>query len=54
LYPLLLAVKDSLVVDFTPKQGDPRAQFDLPYDFKLVSYEAAKQGRTEGATAIAQ
>lgn len=37
------AVKDSLIVDFEPKEGDPKAQFDLKYDFKLVSYESAKK-----------
>ncbi|KAK3115303.1 hypothetical protein LTR53_005482 [Teratosphaeriaceae sp. CCFEE 6253] len=49
----VFAVKQSLVVDFTPEDGDPKAHFDLKYDFKLVSYEAAKAGRTEGATPIA-
>jgi catechol 1,2-dioxygenase len=37
------AVKDSLIVDFAPLEGDPKARFDLKYDFKLVSYEAAKK-----------
>ena len=41
----VFAVKDSLVVDFLPRKGDERAQFELPYDFRLVSYEdAAKHG----------
>lgn len=31
------AVKDSLIVDFEPREGDPKAKFDLKYDFKLVS-----------------
>lgn len=44
------AVKDSLVVDFEPKQGDPKAQFDLKYDFRLASFEAAKKHGMKGAT----
>ena len=43
------AVKDSLIVDFKDKQGDPKAKFDLPYDFKLVSYESAKKHGMKGA-----
>ena len=49
----VFAVKDSLVVDFKPKDGDPKAQFDLLYDFKLVSYSAAKKGGLDGATEVA-
>ena len=49
----VFAVKDSLGVDFVPKDGDAKAQFDLAYDFKLVSYEAAKKGDMEGATQVA-
>ena len=37
------AVKDSLIVDFEPREGDPKAQSDLKYDFRLVSYESAKK-----------
>lgn len=41
----VFAVKDSLVVDFVPRQGDPKANFQLEYPFRLVSYaEAAKNG----------
>ncbi|KAF2758033.1 aromatic compound dioxygenase [Pseudovirgaria hyperparasitica] len=43
----VFAVKDSLIVDFLPFEGDPKAQFELPYDFKLASFEAAD---AEGAT----
>ena len=43
------AVKDSLIVDFQPREGDPKAQFDLKYDFKLASYEAAKKHGMRGA-----
>ncbi|KAI9833039.1 MAG: hypothetical protein M1819_003872 [Sarea resinae] len=46
----VFAVKKSLVVDFLPREGDPRAQFDLPYDFKLASYEEAKGNSVAGAT----
>lgn len=51
----VFAVKDSLIVDFTPRKGDPKAQYELQYDFKLASYEEAKKqpinGATEAATA---
>lgn len=47
------AVKDSLVVDFEPKQGDSKAQYDLKYDFRLVSYEGAKKHGMKGATELA-
>jgi catechol 1,2-dioxygenase len=33
----VFGVKDSLVVDFTPLEGNERAQFELRYDFRLVS-----------------
>ena len=46
----VFAVKDSLVVDFQPRKGDDKADFELPYDFKLASYEDAKKGGIEGAT----
>ncbi|KAK3674417.1 hypothetical protein LTR78_005886 [Recurvomyces mirabilis] len=50
---VVFAVKDSLVVDFLPKKGDEKAQFDLEYDFKLVGYGVEKKGGMEGATAVA-
>ena len=34
----VFAVKDSLVVDFKPRGGDPKADFELGYDFRLVGY----------------
>lgn len=41
----VFAVKDSLVVEFKPRSGDPKAQFELEYNFRLVNYdEAAKNG----------
>ncbi|RMZ69949.1 pyruvate decarboxylase [Pyrenophora seminiperda CCB06] len=39
----VFAVKDSLIVDFKPFQGDPNADFELPYDFKMASFEDAKK-----------
>jgi catechol 1,2-dioxygenase len=35
----VFAVKDSLIVDFVPLEGDPKAKFDLPYDFRLSKFE---------------
>lgn len=36
----VFAVKDSLVVDFLPrKEQDPKADFELQYDFRLATYE---------------
>lgn len=49
----VFAVKESLVVDFAPKEGDPKAQFDLGYDFKLASHETAKKKGMKGATEMA-
>ena len=49
----VFAVKDSLIVDFAPKKGDPKAQFDLEYDFKLASFEQAKKSGMKGATETA-
>ena len=37
----VFAVKDSLVVDFTPLQGNDKAEFELAYDFKLASCDGA-------------
>ncbi|KAK3044293.1 hypothetical protein LTS18_001681 [Coniosporium uncinatum] len=46
----VFAVKDSLVVDFLPLEGDKQAQFELPYNFKLATYEEAKNNSLAGAT----
>jgi catechol 1,2-dioxygenase len=35
----VFAVKDSLIVDFVPKEGDPKADFDLEYNFKMATFE---------------
>lgn len=48
----VFAVKDSLVVDFKPLEGNAKASFELPYDFKLASFEDAKKSM-KGATAVA-
>lgn len=41
----VFAVKESLVVDFLPLSGDAKADFELPYNFKLVGSEDAKKAR---------
>ncbi|KAA6407866.1 MAG: aromatic compound dioxygenase [Lasallia pustulata] len=46
----VFAVKDSLVVDFLPREGDPKADFELPYDFKLATFEEAKKHGVVGTT----
>ncbi|PSK60203.1 hypothetical protein B9Z65_1101 [Elsinoe australis] len=48
----VFAVKDSLIVDFEPFKGDPKADFKLDYDFKLASYEDAAKNGAKGATAM--
>lgn len=46
----VFAVKESLIIDFTPKKGDPKAEFEVSYDFRLASYEEAKAQSVAGAT----
>ena len=46
----VFAVKDNLIVDFLPRKGDPKADFELPYDFKLATYEEAKTNSLSGTT----
>ncbi|KAH7070383.1 Intradiol ring-cleavage dioxygenase [Paraphoma chrysanthemicola] len=46
----VFAVKDSLLVDFKPFQGDPQADFELPYDFKMASFEQAQKHGVVGST----
>ena len=46
----MFAVKDSLLVDFLPFEGDPKAEFELPYDFKMASFRDAEEGKMSGAT----
>lgn len=43
-----------MTVDFAPLEGDPKAQFDLKYDFKLVSYDSAKKHGMRGVTGPSQ
>jgi catechol 1,2-dioxygenase len=49
---VVFAVKDSLVVDFKPRYGDPKGKYQLEYDFKLASYETAKKQGTKDATGL--
>ncbi|KAK5017502.1 hypothetical protein LTR60_001907 [Cryomyces antarcticus] len=46
----VFAVKESLIVDFLPRKGDPKADFELPYNFKMATYEEAKTHSLEGTT----
>lgn len=46
----MFAVKDSLLVDFIPFKGDPNAEFELPYDFKMATFADAKEGGMNGVT----
>jgi catechol 1,2-dioxygenase len=39
----VFAVKDSLIVDFKPYEGDPKADFELPYDFKMATFGDVKK-----------
>lgn len=44
------AVKESLVVDFLPRIGDPNAQFELHYNFRLATFEDARKNSLAGTT----
>ncbi|KIX96454.1 uncharacterized protein Z520_07720 [Fonsecaea multimorphosa CBS 102226] len=35
----VFAVKDGLIVEFLPRHGDPKAQFELEFNFKLARKE---------------
>jgi catechol 1,2-dioxygenase len=48
----VFAVKDSLLVDFVPFSGDSKAEFELPYDFKMATFEDAKKHSAKGSTEI--
>lgn len=39
----VFAVKESLIIDFKQKKGDPKADYEVTYDFRLASFEAQKQ-----------
>lgn len=47
----VFAVKESLVVDFLPRKGDSKANYELEYDFKLATFEEAKKNSLAGTTA---
>ncbi|KAH8812477.1 Intradiol ring-cleavage dioxygenase [Xylogone sp. PMI_703] len=36
----VFAVKEDLIVDFLPREGDPKAKFQLEYNFKLAAKES--------------
>lgn len=38
------------MVDFLPRKGDPKAEFELEYDFKLATFEEARKKSLAGAT----
>ena len=46
----VFAVKSSLNVDFLPRENDPKANFELPYDFKMATFEEAIKNGLSGAT----
>ncbi|KAF2634890.1 aromatic compound dioxygenase [Massarina eburnea CBS 473.64] len=46
----VFAVKDSLVVDFKPLKGNEKAEFELPYDFRMATFEDAKVHSVKGTT----
>ena len=46
----IFAVKESLIGDFLPRDGDPRAQFELTYNFRLAKYDDAKKHSLAGTT----
>lgn len=51
----VFAVKESLIVDFLPTDCDPKAQFELRYDFRLARHDDAKNllaGTTEETTSF--
>ena len=46
----VFAVKESLITDFVPIKNDPKAQFELAYDFQLAPFEEAKTHSLAGKT----
>ncbi len=40
----VFAVKDSLIVDFVERKGDPQAGIELNYDVRLVADESKTNG----------
>lgn len=47
----VFAVKESLLVTFRPRQGDPKATLEVEYDFKLKK-EPRKLGKKDEVTGI--
>lgn len=46
----VFAVKDDLLIDFTPKENDPKAKLDLEYNIKL----APREGKTAPMEGVAR
>lgn len=46
----VFAVKDSLIVDFVPLKGDSKAEFELPYNFRMASFHDADKHAIAGST----
>ena len=46
----VFAVKQSLIVDFLPRQDDAKARLELPYDFKLASFASPQGQSVAGST----
>jgi len=46
----VFAVEDSLIVDFAPREGDQKPDFELQYDFRLAAFEDAKKYPVVGIT----
>jgi catechol 1,2-dioxygenase len=46
----VFAVKESLIVDFLPLKGNDNAEYELPYDFKMASFEDASKNSVIGST----
>ena len=45
----VFAVKDDLLIDFTPRNGDPKADLDLEYNITLMP--TVKQAKAQGTAA---
>lgn len=39
-------------MDFKPFEGDSKAEFELPYDFKMATFDDAKKHSAAGATEV--
>ena len=45
------AVKENLILDFVPMEDNPKAKFELKYDFRLATFEDAQKYSLVGTTA---